>query len=148
MISPLRTAFSGRYRPRSAGELAARLVAAAGLIYDAYAHLDLAAGFDANTGAVSQGLLFRVEAVAASVAALMVLVFRRRIVAAFAVLVAGSALVAILSYRYVDVGIVGPLPNMYEPIWYPEKVLSAVAAGLATIAAGALLLRRVDKRSP
>ncbi|MGH3669534.1 MAG: hypothetical protein ACRDSH_02700 [Pseudonocardiaceae bacterium] len=146
MISPLLTTLSGRIHPRSAGELSARLVAAAGLIYDAYGHLDLAAGFDANTAAVSQGLLFRVEAVLASVAALLVLISRRRSVSILVALVTASALGAVLLYRYLDVGIIGPLPNMYEPIWYPEKAFSAIAEGGALLAAGYLLLPRYRKQ--
>lgn len=136
----------GRIRPRSAGDLAARLIAAAGLIYDAYAHLDLAAGFDGNVAVVSQGLLFRVEAVLASLAALLVLISRRWIVSILAVLVAASALGAVLLYRYVNVGILGPLPDMYEPIWYPEKTLSAIAEALALIAASTLLFRSKARR--
>ena len=59
-------------------------------------------------------------------------------------LVAASALGAVLLYRYVDVGSLGPLPNMYEPTWYFRKTLSAYAEGAAVVAAlmrGALWLR-------
>jgi glucan phosphoethanolaminetransferase (alkaline phosphatase superfamily) len=124
----------------SAGELLARVVAAAGLGYDAYAHLDLASRFDANTAVISQGMLFRVETVLAVLAALGVLLTRWRAAVIFALLVAGSALGAVLLYRYVDVGVLGPLPNMYEPAWYPEKTLSAVAEALAVLALAAQLL--------
>jgi hypothetical protein len=55
----------------------------------------------------------------------------------FGVLIAGSALGAVLLYRYVDVEVLGPLPNMYEPLWYPEKTLSSVAEALAVLALGA-----------
>ena len=131
--------------PRAA-EISLRLVAAAGLAYDAYAHFDLAGAFDANTAAISQGTLFRAEAVIAAIAALLVLLTRSRAAAALAVLVAGSALVAVLLYRYVDPGSLGPLPDMYEPTWYPEKTLSAVAEAAAFLAAGVLLLLRTTKR--
>jgi hypothetical protein len=146
VILPLLTALSGRIHPRSAGEFGARLVGAAGLIYDAYAHLDLAASVDANTAAVSQGLLFRVEAILASVAALLVLISRRRSILVLVALVAASALGAVLLYRYLDVGNLGPLPNMYEPVWYPEKAYSAIAEGGALLAAGYLLFPRYQKR--
>jgi hypothetical protein len=43
-------------------------------------------------------------------------------------------------YRYVDVGGFGPLPDMYDPTWYPEKNLSAVAEAAAALAALCLLL--------
>jgi hypothetical protein len=117
-------------------------VAAAGLGYDAYAHLDLASSFDANAAMISQGMLFRVEAVLACLAAVLVLITGRWVAAIFAVLVAGSALGAVLLYRYVDLGALGPLPNMYEPSWYLEKTLSAVAEAVAVVAAGVVLLRR------
>ena len=123
----------------SAGELLARVVAAAGLGYDAYAHLDLAGNFDANTAVISQGTLFRVEAGLAILAALGVLLTRWRAAVIFGVLVAGSALGAVLLYRYVDVGVLGPLPDMYEPAWYPEKTVSAVAEAVAVLALGARL---------
>lgn len=115
----------------------ARVVAAAGLGYDAYAHLDLASRFDANTAVISQGALFRVETVLAVLAALGVLLTRWRAAVIFALLVAGSALGAVLLYRYVDVGVLGPLPDMYEPAWYGEKTLSAIAEAVAVLALGA-----------
>lgn len=146
MILPSRAVASGRTHPRSAGEFGARLVAAAGLVYVAYAHLDLAASFDANAASVSQGLLFRVEAILASVAALLVLISRRRVVSVLVALLAAGALGAVLLYRYLDVGALGPLPNMYEPIWYPEKIFSAVAAGGALLAAWYLLFSRYQQR--
>ncbi|MGH3793809.1 MAG: hypothetical protein ACRDSP_02860 [Pseudonocardiaceae bacterium] len=126
-----------RLRGRSVGEVIARVVVAAGLAYDSYTHFDLAGSYAANVAAISQGTLFRIEAVLAGLAALLVLVTRRRTAAIFALLVASSALGAVLLYRYVniDAGILGLLPDMYEPTWYPEKVLSAVAEAAATIAA-------------
>ena len=94
---------------------------AVGLGHDACVHLDLAANFDANRALISQGTLFRVEAAAAVLAALLVLVSRHRAVAFFAVIIAGSALGAVLLYRYVDLGSLSPLPDRYEPNWYPGK---------------------------
>ena len=51
---------------------------------------------------------------------------------------------AVVLYRYVDVPALGPLPAMYEPVWFTEKSLSAVAEAVAAIAAalGILQLRR------
>ncbi len=112
-----------------------RLLASAGLAVDAYVHADLASRYDPIRASISQGNLFRAEAAAASLAALLVLLLPRRETYAFAVTVAASALGAILLYRYVDVGALGPLPNMYEPIWFTEKTVSAVAEGAALIVA-------------
>jgi hypothetical protein len=134
---------SGRIGQNSPGEVAARVIVAAGLGYDGYAHLDLAASFDGNRGLISQGMLFRVEAVAAALTALFVLVIRHRAVALLAVVIAGSALGAVLLYRYVDLGSLGPLPDMYEPSWYPDKTYSAIAEAAAVDAACALLALKV-----
>ncbi|MFI9723114.1 hypothetical protein ACIHFE_26250 [Streptomyces sp. NPDC052396] len=113
-----------------------RLLTAAGLAVDAYVHADLAEAYDPVRGGISQGTLFRIEAAAAALAALLVLVGgRNRVVWAFAFLVAASALGAVLLYRYVDVGALGPLPHMHEPAWYPKKTVSAVAEAVAAVAA-------------
>ncbi len=51
-----------------------------------------------------------------------------------AFIVAASAVGAVLVYRYVAVGTIGPLPNMYEPTWeVPGKPLSAYAEGGAAL---------------
>ena len=51
-----------------------------------------------------------------------------------AFIVAASAIGAVLLYHYVDVEIIGPLPNMYEPTWeVPGKPLSAYAKGGAAL---------------
>jgi hypothetical protein len=58
-----------------------------------------------------------------------------------AVLVAASALGAVVLYRYVDLGALGPLPDMYEDTWQvPGKLLSAYAEGTAVVLAGLGLL--------
>lgn len=112
-----------------------RLVTALALGADAYVHADLAGTYDAVTGTISQGNLFRLEAAAAALAAVLVIVLGNRPAWGWAILVGASALGAVLLYRYVDVGALGPLPNMYEPVWYPEKTASAVAEGVGTLAA-------------
>jgi len=66
--------------------------------------------------------------------------FSRGYTAAFAFLVAAAGTAAVLVYRYVDVGAFGPFPNMYEPIWYTKKTVSAWAEGIAAVAALALLV--------
>lgn len=121
-------------RPRGGGWLL-RLLAIAGLAVEAYVHLDLAGRYDTVGDTVTQGQLFRAVGIAAAVAALALLVTRRRPVWAFAALVAALSLGPVLLYRYVDVGSLGPLPSMYEPVWYAEKTASAVAEGVALLAA-------------
>jgi hypothetical protein len=110
---------------------------AALLAVDAYVHLRDAGLYDAvATATLSQGTLFRVQAAAAGVVALMLVLRPHPVVWAIAVLVAGSAAAAVLLYTYVDVGSLGPLPNMYEPTWaLPGKRASAVAETAATVLA-------------
>ena len=126
-----------------------RLLTAAALAVDAYVHADLAPSYDFTHASISQGTLFRVEAGAASLAALLLIALGRRpMVWAFAFLVAAGGLGAVLLYRYVDVGAFGPFPDMYEPLWYAEKSRSAIAEGIGTVTAiaGFLLAYRGTAR--
>ncbi|WP_052707342.1 hypothetical protein [Streptomyces rubellomurinus] len=126
--------------PRLLTRLLLQAVTAAALAVDAAVHADLAPDYDFGPGP-TQGTLFRVEAAAACLAALLVLFAGRRFaVWAFAFLVSASALGAVLLYSHVDVGALGPLPNMYDPVWYPQKTASAVAEAVGTAAALAGLL--------
>jgi hypothetical protein len=126
------------------------VLTAVGLVGDAYVHFTLAGMFDRNVAVISQRMLFRGQAALAVLAAVLVLVARRRAAAVLAVLVSASALAAVLVYRFIDVGALGVLPDMYEPVWYPEKALSAIAEGLATLAGITLLIfdQRSEKRLP
>jgi glucan phosphoethanolaminetransferase (alkaline phosphatase superfamily) len=110
---------------------------AALLAIDAYVHLHDAHLYDGATGAsITQGSLFRVEAVVAIVVALALLVRPHWLVWVVALLVAASAAGAVYLYTYVNVGPLGPLPNMYEPTWaLPGKRLAAVAETAATATA-------------
>lgn len=118
-----------------------RVGTAAALCIDAAVHLRNAADYDLVTATISEGALFRVQAGAAIASALLVLVWPRRASWVIAFLVAASALGAVLLYRYVDVGPLGPLPNMYENTWQvPGKLLSAWAEGVAVVLAGLGLL--------
>jgi hypothetical protein len=121
------------------GAVLLRLVVVAGLAVDVYVHLHLAGGYDANTATISEGALFRVEAGVAGLAAVLVLLTRSQVGLVVALLVAAGGVGAVLLYQYVDVGAVGPLPNMYEPLSYPEKTYSLIAEAVAALAALALL---------
>jgi hypothetical protein len=115
-------------------------VVVAGLAVDAYVHLHLASTFDPIRGTISQGQLFRVEGYAAILAAAFLLIRPGRPSAAVAALVAGGGLAAVLLYALVDVGPLGPLPNMYDPTWPALKTWSALAEAAATLAAVILLV--------
>src|SRR5450759_3778918 len=120
------------------------LITAAGLGVDAYVHWQLAPGFDTLTGAASphirQGKLFRLEAALAVIALLLVLLTRNRLGALVAFLIAAGGLGAVLLSGYIAVGGFGTLPDMYDPIWYTQKTISAVAEAVAAVGAFCLLL--------
>ncbi|GAB3078060.1 hypothetical protein [Pedococcus soli] len=115
-----------------------RVLVAAALVVDAVVHLRLAGGYQQSApSGIGAGNLFRIEAAAAVVVALWVL-WRGSGKAFLAAFVVGlSAVVAVVLYRYLNIPAIGPLPAMYEPVWFAEKTLSAVAEGVA--AAGALV---------
>ena len=119
------------------------IIVVVGLAIDAYVHLHLASAFaHVKTSTLSQADLFRVEAAAAIIAAVALLVRRSRLTVGFAFLVAAAGLVAVVLYRYVNVGTIGPIPNMYDPYWAPaEKTLSVIAEAAAAVAAGILYAR-------
>jgi hypothetical protein len=124
-----------------------RVGTAAALGIDAVVHWQNAPAYDAVTATISQGALFRAEAVLAVAAGLLVLVRPRPSSWLAALLVAASALGAVLLYRYVDVGSLGPLPDMYENTWQvPGKLLSAYAEGAAVVLAGLGLMSAVLAR--
>ena len=123
-----------------------RVLVAACLVVDAVVHLRLATTYGQATvpGHLSEGLLFQMESIAALVVAVLVLVLGNRAAFAAAFIVGASAFVAVMLSRYVNVPAFGPLPSMYEPVWFAEKALSAVAEGLAAVlsAIGFLHARR------
>lgn len=120
-----------------------RFLCAAGLVTDAIVHFVLARDYDRITGVLTEGTVFRLESTVALLAAFGVLVTSHRLVAAAAFLVAATAAAAVVVNIYVQVGPFGPLPDMYEPIWFPEKRLAAIAEGVAAVAAAALLIRPI-----
>jgi hypothetical protein len=130
---------------------AARVLAAAALALDAYLHAHLADGYDTVSADISQGDLFRIEAGLAALAALLVLAWRRVPGDLFAWLVATGGLALLLVYRYADIGVLGPFPNMYEPVWFGDKRLTAIAEAVAVLATIFLLVtygRRPGRGAP
>ncbi len=130
-----------------AAELIVRILVVAALAVDAVVHLRLAPNYQvAAPDGIGGGNLFRIQAIAAIVAALYLLFRGSRPAYVIAGLVLLTAFVAVVLYRYVEVPALGPIPAMYEPVWFFEKSLSAVAEGLgALLAAAGLVLagRRV-----
>jgi hypothetical protein len=132
------------------GGLALRLLTAAALVVDAVVHFQMAGTYTyaGSGGWLNEGTLFRAEATVAILAALLVLTLGNRLAYAVALLVAASAFAAVMLYRYVDVPAIGPLPSMYEPIWYAQKTLSAVAEGIGALLAAAGFLRQRKPAAP
>jgi hypothetical protein len=128
---------------KSGGSPVLRLLTAAGLGVSAYVHIHVAAKYNgvAGNSGLSQGLLFRIEGGVAILLALIVLASGSRFLHFLAFLVAASALGAVLLYSYTNVGRLGPLPDMHDPAWFPQKALSTAAEAVATLASAALVFR-------
>jgi hypothetical protein len=123
-------------------------VTVVGLGIDAYVHLHLAHFYDPVKATFSQGQMFRLEAVLAIVAAVLLLVRPGRLTAAIAAIVAGGGVIALLLYYFVNVGKIGPLPNMYEHTMYTEKVVTLIAQTVATGTALALVFLGWPREEP
>jgi hypothetical protein len=113
--------------------LLVRLVVACAFGVSAYVHLDLARGPWVAAGEVTLAGLFVADAVTALAAGLWVLVQPTRTSWAVALLVALASLLALLTSTYIRLPGPGPLPVLYEPVWYGEKAAAAIAAGIAAL---------------
>jgi hypothetical protein len=128
--------------PRPAAIVAARLTAVAGLSIDAYVHLNLAPTYAEAQAVINEGVLFRAEAVLALLTAVALITSGRRPAFVLGFAVSASALTVMLVSRYVDLGPIGPFPDLYDPVWFPEKLWAfggEAAAAIASVAAILLL---------
>jgi hypothetical protein len=124
------------------------VVVIAGLAIDAFVHLHLASAYEGvKSSVLTQGDLFRVEAGLAIIVALALIVRPRRWTALIALLVSAGGFALVLIYQYVNVGAIGPLPNMYDPLQSTEKTLSIFGEGIAALAALVLLVV-INMRAP
>ncbi|MFF2029142.1 hypothetical protein [Arthrobacter sp. NPDC058192] len=155
MTAGRKPSMSAQARPRrSAGlhgtGMTLRILTAGALFIDAAVHLHLAPVYQAgNPAGIGQGNLFLLEAAAAVLAGLFVLLRGSRVAYGVAFLVALSAFIAVVLYRYVDIPAFGPFPAMYEPVWFFEKTVSAVAEGAGAVLAAvgfARAARRTSRR--
>jgi len=136
-------------RQGSKAEIILRLLLAATLVVDAVVHFRLAPGYQlANPGGIGQGNLFYIESAVAVVVAVYVIIRGSRPAYCAALLVTGSAVAAVLLSTAVALPAIGPIPAMFEPVWYFEKTLSAVAEGLGVVLSivGLTLVRRTASR--
>lgn len=120
---------------------ACRTVVVVGLLVDGYVHARLASNYDIVEARISEGNLFRLEAVVATVVAMLVL-SGRRVWLAVAAVVAASAVAVLLANTYLHIGSVGPLPDMYEPTWFGEKRVALIGESVAVVGAVAGLTYR------
>ena len=120
-----------------------RLLTAAALAVSAYVHLDLSSSPYAAGGQVTLGALFLGQAVVAAAVALWVAARPSRASYGAAAVVAAASWLALVLSTYVRLPSVGPFPVLYEPVWYADKVVAAVAAGIAVLGALAGVARRV-----
>ena len=120
-----------------------QLAVAMGFGIDAFVHATSAGLYDSPAGGlVTEGNLFRAEAAAGLLLAVLVLVHPTRLTWMAAVVVAASALGAVVLYRYIDLGPIGPLPDLYEPTWRVSgKLASAYAEGGAVVLSALALAR-------
>lgn len=123
---------------------ALRVLVPLALVVSALVHLDVAQGPRYAAGEVTVAGLFVADAVAALLAGAWVLLRPSRPAWAFAAVVAVSSLLAVVVSTYVRIPGPGPLPVVYDPAWYGDKVVAALAAGLAAVGAAAGLLPSRD----
>ena len=111
-----------------------RVLAAAALAVSAYVHLHLAHRY-AYPGTINGTDLFRAQGVTAAVVAAVLLATGHRWAWLAAAAVGLASFAAVMLYRYVDVGAIGPLPNMYDATWQPspDKLLSALAEAAVVV---------------
>lgn len=115
------------------------------LAVDAVMHLRLAPGFAFGYPEGSNGgNIFRIAAAVALIAGLSLAVRASVATYLLAAAVLGSAFAALVLYTYVEVPQLGPIPSMYDPVWYPDKTLTAVAEGVGALTAlwGAAMAHR------
>ncbi|PVZ59615.1 hypothetical protein C9424_04985 [Arthrobacter sp. H-02-3] len=125
-----------------------RILTAGALFIDAGVHIHLAPGYQAgNSAGIGQGNLFLLESAAAVLAGLFVLLRGSRAAYAVAFVVSLSAFIAVVVYRYVDIPAFGPFPAMYDPVWFFEKTVSAVAEAAGAVLA-AVGFARAGRRTP
>jgi hypothetical protein len=116
-------------------ELVLRVLAVAGLAISAYVHLHLAHLYTTLGDTITQGDLFRAQGIVAAVVAAWLLLTGHRFAWWLAAVVAAASFGAVMLYHYVNVGSIGPLPNMHDASWLPspDKLLSAIAEAAVVV---------------
>jgi hypothetical protein len=128
-----------------------RVLAVVALAVSAYVHLHLAHLYTTLGDTITQADLFRVQGVVAAAVGLWLLLTGHRLAWWTAGVVGAVSFVAVMLYRYVNVGAIGPLPNMHDGSWLPspDKLLSAVAEAAVVVVAlvwWAVVARRRERQ--
>lgn len=131
----------------SATDWGLRLLGAAGLAISSYVHLHGAHYYTSLGSTITQADLFYVQGSLAALVALWVLVTGHRLAWAVGAVIGAASFAAVMLYRYVDVGSIGPIPNMYEPVWQPspDKLMSAFAEAAVVVIAAVALARSLRR---
>ena len=127
-----------------------RLLGAIALGISAYVHVHLAPSYP-YPGTITGTQLFYAQGIVAAAAAVALLVSGNRYVWLAAVAIGVASFAAVMLYRYVDVGAIGPLPDMSDATWEPkpDKPLSAIAeASVVVWWAMSLAVSRRTRRQP
>lgn len=116
-------------------KLVLRVLAVAALGISAYVHIHLAPRY-AYPGTINGDQLFYLQGSVAALVGLVLLVTGHRWAWAAAAALGLASFAAVMLYRYVDIGAIGPLPNMNDPTWQPspDKLLSAIAEAFVPLA--------------
>ncbi len=108
-----------------------RLVVVAALGVVSYVHAVLAPTYRFVGTQVTLGDLFWVQAALVGLVALWLLVRPGPLAWAAAAAAGLGSFLAVVGTVYVALPAIGPLQAVFEPVWFREKVLAAVAAGVA-----------------
>lgn len=133
----------------STGEFVLRLIVVVALAIDAVVHYRLAPGLQqAMPEGIGGGAVFAIQATLAVIAGVYLLLRGSRPAYLVAALVLASAAAAVIMSSYTPTPAVGPIPAFYDPMWYPDKIISAIAeAGGAVLAlVGAVIAGRRPAR--
>ena len=123
-------------------------ITAVGLALDAWMHLRAAHGYDHVGTTITEGTLFRIEAVVALLVMVALLVRPSRATAGLAAVVTVAGTFALVFTYLVPLGAVGPIPDMYEHVLYLEKVVALVAMSIAAVSSVTLVVIGFPESSP
>jgi hypothetical protein len=110
------------------------VLTAASLAISAYVHLHLAKSY-AYPATITGTQLFVTQGVIALVVTAVLVVTDNRWAWVAAAVVGLASFAAVMSSRYLDIGAVGPFPDMRDTTWHPtpDKPLSAAVEALVVL---------------